>query len=232
MSRILLTAFAKTTQSSGNSIFTPGLDQIVPVGSPFTVTWSTGGFSNDIALVLLRGPSTNILPLYAIADGIANTGSFSWTPSADLEPDVTHYGLQIIDNASGSFQWSTQFGISNPSYGGSSSSAPPPSTTSSKPSGKPSSPPSKSDDMPPPPPPSGKPSGPPPSGGSYPESNCTSTYTHTSTITAPYVKTTSTSYAVPPVPTGYTGPLSNNAGRYAVSAAAAMIAAGAVAFLL
>lgn len=33
---------------------------------------------------------------------------------ADLEPDVTHYGLQIIEKGSGDFQYSTQFGISAP----------------------------------------------------------------------------------------------------------------------
>ena len=33
-----------------------------------------------------------------------------------MEPDVTHYGLQIIVDGTGEFQYSTQFGISNPSY--------------------------------------------------------------------------------------------------------------------
>ena len=39
-----------------------------------------------------------------------------WTPSTSLEPDVTHYGLQIIVDGTGEYQYSTQFGISNPSY--------------------------------------------------------------------------------------------------------------------
>lgn len=93
-----------------------GLNQIVPAGVPFTITWqptSTG----PISLVLLRGPSTNVLPIACINESIPNSGSLSWTPPTSLEPDVTHYGLQIIDDGTGDYQYSTQFGISNPAYG-------------------------------------------------------------------------------------------------------------------
>ena len=51
-----------------------------------------------------------------------------WTPSTSLEPDVTHYGLQIIVDGTGQYQYSTQFGISNPSF----SSATSHSTTTSQ----------------------------------------------------------------------------------------------------
>ena len=47
-----------------------------------------------------------------LAEGIVNTGSFSWTPSADLEADTTHYGIQLIDDVDGHYQYSPQFGIS------------------------------------------------------------------------------------------------------------------------
>lgn len=63
--------------------------------------------------MLLRGPSTNIIPLYPIVEKIKNTGTYTWTPATDLEIDITHYGLQLIVDSTGEFQWSTQFGISN-----------------------------------------------------------------------------------------------------------------------
>jgi hypothetical protein len=53
-----------------------------------------------------------VVPLSTIVTGIANSGSFMWTPSASLEADTTHYGLQLIDDITGQFQYSTQFGIS------------------------------------------------------------------------------------------------------------------------
>jgi hypothetical protein len=99
-------------EPTGNPIATPGLNEIVPAGEAFEITWNPTT-TNTVSLVLLRGPSTNVQPLYAIVEGISNTGSFSWTPSTELEADVTHYGLQIIDDVNGQFQYSTQFGISN-----------------------------------------------------------------------------------------------------------------------
>ena len=66
-----------------------------------------------MSLVLLRGPSENVKPLSTIVEGIPNSGQYSWTPSTSLEDDVTHYGLQLIEDATGYFQYSTQFGISN-----------------------------------------------------------------------------------------------------------------------
>jgi hypothetical protein len=50
--------------------------------------------------------------LSTIVTGIVNSGSFVWTPSSSLEADVTHYGLQLIDDVTGQYQYSTQFGIS------------------------------------------------------------------------------------------------------------------------
>jgi hypothetical protein len=53
-----------------------------------------------------------VVPLSTIVTGIPNSGSYSWTPSSGLEADVTHYGLQLIDDVTGQYQYSTQFGIS------------------------------------------------------------------------------------------------------------------------
>lgn len=108
---------------SGNPINKPGLNEIVPVGKPYAITW-TPTTTGPVTILLLRGPSTNVVPIGApIASGIDNTGTFEWTPPSTLEPDTTHYGIQLIVDATGQFQYSTQFGISNAGYAGVSGSS-------------------------------------------------------------------------------------------------------------
>jgi len=117
---------APVGQPTGNPITRP-LNEVVPACKPFTITW-TPTTPNTVSLILLRGPSTNVVPLSTIVVGIANSGSFVWTPSASLEADTTHYGLQLIDDITGAYQYSTQFGISKDLCGAVSSSMAPVST--------------------------------------------------------------------------------------------------------
>jgi hypothetical protein len=109
----------KGAAPQGNAIKTPGLDEQVPVGKVFKVTWTpdatVGGQPCDKVTVLqLRGPSTNVVPKAFIAQDIPNSGSCDWTPPATLENDKTGYGIQIICSGSGFYQYSNQFGVSNP----------------------------------------------------------------------------------------------------------------------
>ncbi|KAA8648597.1 hypothetical protein EYZ11_011413 [Aspergillus tanneri] len=106
---------------TGNPIYTPGLNQVVEAGQTFTITWDPTT-TGPVSLVLMRGPSTNVVPIGTIAEQVPNTGRFDWVPSTSLEPDVTHYGLLLIVEGTGQYQYSTQFGVSNPHYGSSSSS--------------------------------------------------------------------------------------------------------------
>ncbi|KAL2848097.1 Ser-Thr-rich glycosyl-phosphatidyl-inositol-anchored membrane family-domain-containing protein [Aspergillus pseudoustus] len=138
LSAIVAVAAAWTTPDysqapTGNAIIKPGLNELVTAGEAYTVTWdpTTEGL---ISLVLLRGPSTNVVPLYAIAENIPNNGQYVWTPSTDLEDDVTHYGILLVVETGankGSYQYSTQFGVSNPHQGESSSTST--STTATEP---------------------------------------------------------------------------------------------------
>ena len=113
----LTSAYTQPTGDApdGNPIYTPGLNDVVPVGQPYGITWqpTTEG---TVSLVLLKGPSTNAVPQYALVEGIDNTGNYWWTPSDDLEPGETGYGIQLIVDATGQYQYSTQFGISNPGW--------------------------------------------------------------------------------------------------------------------
>ncbi|CAK43209.1 hypothetical protein CBS63078_1237 [Aspergillus niger] len=113
---------------TGNAILTPELNQVVPAGKPFEITWDPTT-SGTVSLVLLRGPSTNVVPIQTIVEDIDNSGSYSWTPSTTLEPDTTHYGILLVVEGTGQYQYSVQFGISNPYYSSSSSVAAATSTT-------------------------------------------------------------------------------------------------------
>lgn len=104
---------------SGNPIYKPNLGDIVPKGQPYTITWNPTS-SGTVTLVLLRGPSTNVVPLAPIVEKIPNSGSYEWTPDSSLEADTSRYGIQLIQDSDGAYQYSTQFGIGESS--GSSSS--------------------------------------------------------------------------------------------------------------
>ncbi|MCJ1291705.1 hypothetical protein MMC34_003250 [Xylographa carneopallida] len=101
-----------TSADTGNSFYTPGLNQIVPVGAPFNVTWNptTNG---TVDLVLCHGPSSACIDMFAIATNIPNTGSYLWIPSLSIQPDTSNYGIQLIVDATGAYQYTDQFGISN-----------------------------------------------------------------------------------------------------------------------
>lgn len=74
--------------------------------------------------MLLKGPATNVVKFGpSLAEGIANSGSLAWTPASDLEATTgpNGYGLQIIDDVTGQYQYSTQFGISKGDCGAASS---------------------------------------------------------------------------------------------------------------
>jgi len=222
---------APGTQIDGtNAIFTPNTESPVTVGTPYSVTWDGEGLGDKISLLLWRGPGESLVFLKPIADSVDNTGTFMWTPDSSLEDDVTHYGLQVVSELDGRFQWSTQFGVVNkgPKPSSSSSSSVPTGAPSSsvKPTSKLHPPPSKSIHFPsskPTYPPSDLPK-PPPAGGDWtPPAH--SDYT-------PSAPETFTSYVAAPKPTGYTGPYTNSAGRFAIGAGSAVVALGAAVLLL
>jgi hypothetical protein len=134
----LVTAFAALASAyttpdynkppQGNAIRSPGLAEQVPEGKPYTIKWDTL-LGKTVSIVLLRGPSTNVVPIATLAESIPNTGSFVWTPASTLTPDITHYGLLIVVEDAGqyhgAYQWSTQFGLTKAEGSDSSSSTTP-----------------------------------------------------------------------------------------------------------
>ncbi|MCJ1299171.1 hypothetical protein MMC08_001963 [Hypocenomyce scalaris] len=107
---------------SGNPLTLPSAGELVPAGSPFIITW-TPTTTGTVTLLLLQGPSTDVIPIAYIAQNINNTGTYAWTPSTSLTPDTTHYGIELVVDETQAYQYTSQFGISNPSYSSSSSAS-------------------------------------------------------------------------------------------------------------
>lgn len=95
---------------TGNAISKPGLHDRVTAGKEYTIEWkpTTKG---PVSLVLLRGPSNNAKPIHTLAEKIENSGHYKWTPGRDLTPDQSHYGILLVVEGSGQYQYSTQFGV-------------------------------------------------------------------------------------------------------------------------
>ncbi|KAF2748365.1 hypothetical protein M011DRAFT_457698 [Sporormia fimetaria CBS 119925] len=105
---------APTEMTPDNAITRP-LNEAVEAGKLFTITWKPSDTTHTVSLLLLKGPSSNVIPVgEPIAEGIANSGSYSWIVPSQFGPglsETTGYGIQIIDDVNGHYQYSTQFGI-------------------------------------------------------------------------------------------------------------------------
>lgn len=55
-----------------------------------------------------------MVPILTIADGIPNSGSYVWAVPSDLQPDTSYYGIELIVEGTGEYQYSPQCGVSNP----------------------------------------------------------------------------------------------------------------------
>lgn len=101
---------------TGNPISKPEYHEKVPCGKPYTITWSPTlhPAPETVTLLLVKGPSSNVIPQYAIAEKVPNSGKCVWTPDASLPDSSEGWGLQLIVDSTGQYQWSPQFGFSNP----------------------------------------------------------------------------------------------------------------------
>ncbi|KAF8448267.1 hypothetical protein BDZ91DRAFT_114468 [Kalaharituber pfeilii] len=120
---LVATAAATTTPVGdpiGNPILRPGLHEQVPVDKEYEIKWDvTLHPESTVTLLLLKGPSTNVVPVGTIVEKTANDGSYSFTPSTTFPNLVLHdstegWGIQLIVDSTGQYQYSTQFGFLNP----------------------------------------------------------------------------------------------------------------------
>lgn len=148
------TAFTQPKSQTYGALLTPSLDSPVTTGQDYTVTWTPNQPADGVtvSLVLCNGPGSNCaLQNTAIAENIpAGSGKFKWSVPCSLPAGVaqtsTGYGMLIIVDGTGEFQYSTQFSVNAGSSCSSSSSSASSSASasSSSASGKPVSSPSSS----------------------------------------------------------------------------------------
>ncbi|KIW64412.1 hypothetical protein PV04_09346 [Phialophora macrospora] len=113
-------AFTQPKDQTWGALLTPDTSDPVTQGKAFSVTWDPADHPTDgvtVSLVLCHGPGSNcVLADSAIAEGIpASQKSFDWNVPCDLAPGTqstsTGYGMLIIVDGTGEFQYSTQFSV-------------------------------------------------------------------------------------------------------------------------
>jgi len=129
----LAQAFTQPGAHTWGPLLAPDTSSSVTQGKDFTVTWDPESHPTDgvtVSLVLCHGPGSNcVLSGSAIAEGLpASQKSFDWKVPCDLAPGVqstsTGYGMLIIVDGTGEFQYSTQFSVLASSACSGSSGAP------------------------------------------------------------------------------------------------------------
>ncbi|KAI5838392.1 Ser-Thr-rich glycosyl-phosphatidyl-inositol-anchored membrane family-domain-containing protein [Morchella snyderi] len=116
-------------QKAGQNAFTHPLGGTIDGSEPLILKW-TPTTTGTITIKLLKGPTTNILDIDIIATYIENSGSYTWNIPQSLQdsgsmPEGDKYGLKILDDATGTYEYSPPFDISVPgsTYGGASGSS-------------------------------------------------------------------------------------------------------------
>lgn len=114
-----VSAFTQPTSQTYGSLLTPNTDSPVTTGQDYKITWTpkdpTDGVT--VSLVLCNGPGSNcVLQSSAIVEKVpAAAGSYTWSVPCSLPEGTastaTGYGMLIIVDGTGEFQYSTQFSV-------------------------------------------------------------------------------------------------------------------------
>ncbi|KAF2679921.1 hypothetical protein K458DRAFT_407763 [Lentithecium fluviatile CBS 122367] len=106
----LVAFFAALVAAQDNPTSAPATGEVVPGCEPYTLKWNPTT-KGTVSIEIISGATQGTLvPVGKVATGIANTGSFVWTPEAALgENAVT--GYKIYDDATGTFQYSVPFSV-------------------------------------------------------------------------------------------------------------------------
>jgi len=109
-------AYTLTTQLvNPNPVLTPNNNGAAEpvIGGDYSVTWDGTGLGPVVDLALCQGPSTACNIISNIALGIPNNNKYTWTVDCALAATDSNagYGILLIDDATGMYQYSTQFGL-------------------------------------------------------------------------------------------------------------------------
>jgi len=95
-----------------NPIHMPDGKSPMVAGKPCTITW-TASTKSTITLMLRQGPSNNLGTVDCIVANLTNSGTFTWTPPKTL-PKAENYAIQIIDDESGSVNYTPLLVLDSP----------------------------------------------------------------------------------------------------------------------
>ncbi|KAF2151746.1 hypothetical protein K461DRAFT_268877 [Myriangium duriaei CBS 260.36] len=114
---------------TAGAVTAPDSTSSVTAGQSFKVQWNSSDSAvcgDKVDLVLLYGPSPAQMNAQDyIVQGIANSGSYDWTPSTGLKAsdDTNKYGIELICQSTKAYQYTTRFQIANKNPTSSSASA-------------------------------------------------------------------------------------------------------------
>jgi len=97
----------------------PAKNEVVPAGEEYEFTWKNvlpADAQKPVMLVLVYGEENLMQPVAVLAESAPNTGSFKWTPDADVYPatdEKNAYGIRLIVIEDGRNQWSNPFKLAN-----------------------------------------------------------------------------------------------------------------------
>ncbi|RJE27577.1 hypothetical protein PHISCL_00002 [Aspergillus sclerotialis] len=129
---IALAAFAALVAAqTANPFNNPPGGYSFKAGAPTALSWkpTTKG---TVTLKLQSGGQINPASGTTIAANIPNSGSFTWTPEASL-PDKSDYTVEIIDDATGQYNFLPRFSIAGVNGGASTGVTTSAATTSAAP---------------------------------------------------------------------------------------------------
>ncbi|KAF3904680.1 hypothetical protein ABW21_db0208277 [Orbilia brochopaga] len=135
---LLAIAQAAGVENNENVFLAPAVNgDIVVANQPFQISWTPSANPGTVSIVLVKGVEPNLQVVQTVAQNVANSGGFAWTPPLTLEglqtmPATEVYKLKIVNDVSGNFGFSFTFKVDSPgstfAATGASSSAGPSST--------------------------------------------------------------------------------------------------------
>ncbi|KAK5074123.1 hypothetical protein LTR64_006732 [Lithohypha guttulata] len=135
-----VSAFTQPVQPpTYGSLLRPDSNTPVTTGQTYEITWTPTPSTPDgtVSLVLCNGPSSNcVLQSSAIIERVpASAGKYSWnvpcTLAEGVQSTASGYGMLVIEDGTGRFQYSTQFSVQKGASCSSSSSSSSTTTTAS-----------------------------------------------------------------------------------------------------
>jgi len=108
----LAAAFAAVVAAQQNPTIAPATGEVIPGCKPYTLKWNAVS-AGTVSIEIISGPTQGTqVPVSKPASGIANTGSFVWTPEASLSANAfTGYKIYVDGSATGEFTYSVPFKV-------------------------------------------------------------------------------------------------------------------------